>query len=103
MQFLVSDHINRAICYYGNSSLEYTPHFYGLFLHNNEMIPHNSSMWEYLDGQFPSGYQDTLVLHMMYKPVKVCYERDQNRYIACLMSITIMLPWYQYSTDNGGL
>ena len=37
-------------------------------------------MWEYLDGQFPSGYQDTLVLHMMYKPVKVCYERDQNRY-----------------------
>ena len=44
------------------------------------MIPHNSSMWEYLDGQFPSGYQDTLVLHMMYKPVKVCYERDQSRY-----------------------
>lgn len=35
-------------------------------------------MWEYLDGQFPSGYQDTLVLHMMYKPVKVCYE-DQTR------------------------
>ena len=48
-------------------------------------------MWEYLDGQFPSGYQDTLVLHMMYKPVKVCYERDQNRYSLFINEIILLL------------
>jgi len=43
-------------------------------------------MWKYLDEQFPSGYQDTLVLHMMYKPVKVSYELDQTRYVCVCLS-----------------
>ena len=69
MQLLVSYHgYSDSVLSYVHtcSSLEYAPHFYGLFLHNNEMLPHTSSMWEYLDQQFPSGYQDTVVLHMMY-------------------------------------
>ena len=37
-------------------------------------------MWDYLDETVP-GYQDSLVLHMIYKPVMVGYEEDEDRYM----------------------
>lgn len=35
-------------------------------------------MWDYLDDTVP-GYQDTLVLHMIHKPIIVCLETEEDK------------------------
>lgn len=62
------------------SSLEYDPRLYGLYLHDNQQLPSDLSLWDYLDDTVP-GYQDSLVLHMIHKPVIVCLENLDDRYI----------------------
>lgn len=64
---------------YLHSSLEYDPRFYGLFLHDDSMLPADASMWEHLDEISPTGYQDSLVLHMIHKPVQVSFESEEER------------------------
>ncbi|XP_019852599.1 PREDICTED: ras guanine nucleotide exchange factor K-like isoform X1 [Amphimedon queenslandica] len=58
-------------------SLEYDPRLYGLFLHDDQQLPSGMSMWDYLDDSFP-GYQDTLVLHMIHKPIIVSLETEAD-------------------------
>ena len=60
------------------SSLEYDPRLYGLFLHDDQQLPSDQSMWDYLDDLVP-GYQDSLVLHMIHKPVMVCLDGEEER------------------------
>ena len=65
-------------CFY--SSLEYDPRLYGLYLHDDQPVPNDISMWDYLDDAVP-GYQDSLVLHMIHKPVIVGYENEEERFV----------------------
>ncbi|XP_019851329.1 PREDICTED: uncharacterized protein LOC100638387 isoform X1 [Amphimedon queenslandica] len=58
-------------------SLEYDPRLYGLFLHDDQQLPSEMSMWDYLDDGVP-GYQDTLVLHMIHKPIIVSLETEED-------------------------
>lgn len=61
------------------SSLEYDPRLYGLYLHDDQPLPNDVSMWDHLDETVP-GYQDSLVLHMFCKPVTIGFEKDEERY-----------------------
>ena len=61
------------------SSLEYDPRFYGLYLHDDSMLPADVSMWEHLDDSAPTGYQDSLVMHMIHKPVQVSLQGEEDR------------------------
>nr|WEL12724.1 ras guanine nucleotide exchange factor K-like [Halisarca dujardinii] len=63
------DSIVNLIC--NTCSLEYDPSYYGLFLHDEEMIKRPAKLWEYLDCKFSTGYQDTLVVHLEHRVVKV--------------------------------
>ena len=56
------------------SSLEYDPRFYGLYFHDDTMVPSDVSMWDYLDDVAPS-YQDSLVMHMLHKPIQVSFDK----------------------------
>jgi hypothetical protein len=70
----VSDVID-LLC--NSCSLEYDPRLYGLYLHDDQQLPSENSMWDYLDDTVP-GYQDSLVLHMVHKPVIVSLENDEE-------------------------
>jgi len=61
-------------------SLEYDPRFYGMYFHDDVMLPMEASMWDHLDETNPSGYQDSLVLHMIHKPVQVSFQKEEDRY-----------------------
>lgn len=65
-----------------NSALEYDPRLYGLYLHDDQLLPMDSSMWDYLDEVVPN-YQDSLVLHMVHKQVLVSFENQDERWV-CL-------------------
>lgn len=60
------------------SSLEYDPRFYGLYLHDDSILPTTASMWDHLDAVAP-GYQDSLVMHMLHKPIEVSFNQDPDR------------------------
>ena len=62
------------------SSLEYDPRFYGLFLHDDSQLPMDVSMWEHLDEISPGGYQDSIVMHMIHKPIQVSLQGDEERW-----------------------
>lgn len=53
-----------------HSSLEYDPSRYGLYLHDETVLPRQAKLWDYLDQKFTSGYQDTLVLHLDPSPLR---------------------------------
>ena len=78
----ISPHCTLFMSYFlsslNSSSLEYDPRLYGLYLHDDQQLPNEMSMWDYLDDTVP-GYQDSLVLHMVYKPVLVCLEGEEER------------------------
>ncbi len=61
------------------SSLEYDPRFYGLYFHDDTALPLDAAMWDHLDEVHAQGYQDSLVLHMMHKPIKVSFNKDDDR------------------------
>ena len=44
------------------------------------MLPADVSMWEHLDESAPTGYQDSLVMHMIHKPVQVSLDSEEDRY-----------------------
>ena len=60
------------------SSLEYDPRFYGLYLHDDSLLPSTVSMWDHLDEVAPA-YQDSLVMHMLHKPIEVSFDKDPDR------------------------
>ena len=60
------------------SSMEYDPRFYGLYLHDDSLLPSNVAMWDHLDEVSPS-YQDSLVMHMVHKPIQVSFDQDPDR------------------------
>ena len=60
--------------FYLFSSLDYDPRFYGLYFHDDTMLPGDVSMWDYLDDIVP-GYQDSLVMHMVHKPIRVSFDK----------------------------
>lgn len=62
-------------------SLEYDPRFYGMFFHDDVLLPMDASMWDHLDETISSGYQDSLVLHMIHKPVQVSFQKEEERYM----------------------
>jgi hypothetical protein len=43
------------------------------------MLPADASMWEHLDEISPTGYQDSLVMHMIHKPVQVSFVSEEER------------------------
>ena len=59
--------------------MEYDPRFYGLFFHDDTQLPTDVSMWDHLD-EVSQGYQDSLVMHMVYKPVQVSLQKEEERY-----------------------
>ena len=59
-------------------SLEYDPRFYGLFFHDDTQLPADVSMWDHLDDVAPA-YQDSLVMHMVHKPVQVSFQSEEER------------------------
>ena len=60
-------------------SLEYDPRFYGMFFHDDVQLPMDVPMWDHLDDASSSGYQDSLVLHMLHKPVQVSFQKEDDR------------------------
>lgn len=60
-------------------SLEYGPRFYGLFFHDDIQLPMDVSMWDHLDDIHSAGYQDSLVLHILHKPIKVSLNVEEER------------------------
>jgi hypothetical protein len=70
------DSVINLIC--NTCSLEYDPSFYGIYLHDEEMISREHKLWEYLDSKFSNGYQDTLVLHLEHRMVKVQLQGDES-------------------------
>ena len=66
------------------SSLEYDPLFYGLYLHDEVELPKKAKLWDYLDGRFSYGYQDTMVLHLKPRPVLIQLEGNDERFVASL-------------------
>ena len=66
-----------------SSSLEYDPRFYGLYLHDDSLLPSTTSMWDHLDEVAP-GYQDSLIMHMLYKPINVSFDQDPDRSVVCV-------------------
>ncbi|XP_064383914.1 uncharacterized protein LOC135332919 isoform X2 [Halichondria panicea] len=59
-------------------SLEYDPRYYGLYFHDDTELPLDSQMWTYLDSHYQGGYQDSLVLHMVHKPIKVSFDSAED-------------------------
>ena len=68
------------LCLLSFRSLEYDPRFYGLFLHDDNQVPSDVSMWDHLDEVAP-GYQDSLVMHMIHKPVQVSFQGAEDRWV----------------------
>ena len=68
------------VCIYVCSSLEYDPRFYGLYLHDASSLPGDASMWDYLDNEVASNYQDSIVMHMVHKPVQVSMLTEEDRF-----------------------
>lgn len=69
--------INWIFC----RSLEYDPRFYGMFFHDDAQLPMEVSMWDHLDETgSSSGYQDSLVLHMIHKPVQISFQMEEERW-----------------------
>ncbi len=60
-------------------SLEYDPRFYGLFFHDDAQLPVDTAMWDHLDTVNSAGYQDSLVLHMIHKPLKISFQKEEDR------------------------
>ena len=50
-----------------------------MFFHDDSMLPTEASMWDHLDETSSSGYQDSLVLHMVHKPIQVSFQREEDR------------------------
>jgi len=71
---LVSE-VTDLLC--NSASLEYDPRFYGLFFHDDTQLPSDVSMWDHLDEVAP-GYQDSLVMHMVHKPVQVSFQSEEE-------------------------
>lgn len=38
-------------------------------------------MWDHLDEASSSGYQDSLVLHMIHKPIQVSFQKEEDRWV----------------------
>ncbi len=77
-------------------SLEYDPRFYSMFFHDDIQLPMEVSMWDHLDETNPSGYQDSLVLHMIHKPVQVSFQKDEERCVcvracACVWCVKLFI------------
>jgi hypothetical protein len=83
-QTLVSE-VVRLLC--TTASLEYDPRFYGLFLHDDVQLPSDASMWDHLDEITPA-YQDSLVMHMLHKPIRVSFDRDPESYFSLLVDFS---------------
>jgi len=73
-------HFEGSVVYFSFRSLEYDPRFYGLFFHDDTQLPTDVSMWDHLD-EGSQGYQDSLVMHMVYKPVQVSLQEEEERYV----------------------
>jgi hypothetical protein len=69
------------------ASLEYDPRFYGLYLHDDTQLPSTVSMWDHLDEIAPV-YQDSLVMHMLHKPIQVSFDRDPESYFSLLVDFS---------------
>ena len=83
------------------SSLEYDPRLYGLYLHDDQQLPQELSMWDYLDDSVP-GYQDSIVLHMVHKPIVVSFEEEEQRLVrdnACF-TVTLTLITHHHSLSD---
>ena len=51
------------------------------------------SMWDRLDEVAP-GYQDTLVMHMIHKPIEVSFAKDPDRSVIILSTCIILLYYH---------
>ena len=60
-------------------SLEYDPRFYGLFFHDDVPLPLDVALWDHLDEVNAAGYQDSIVLHMIHKPIRVSFQKEEER------------------------
>jgi hypothetical protein len=79
-QDTLTSEVVELLC--NTASLEYDPRFYGLYLHDDSLLPNNVSMWNHLDEVAPA-YQDSLVMHMLHKPIEVSFDEDRDSYF-CL-------------------
>ena len=93
--YLLSPHSPPVLCVF--SSLEYDPRFYGLYLHDDSMLPSNIAMWDHLDEVAPS-YQDSLVMHMLHKPIQVSFDQDPDRSV--LLPTLTMSPLHLSLTHS---
>ena len=55
------------------------------------MLPPDVSMWEHLDESVPTGYQDSLVMHMIYKPVQISFDSEEDRYTCTYVYVSLHL------------